>query len=59
MKDNTEWATETLKGAPFWRDGMTPEEYDLEREYLQRHWEELKDGTYLPIWKQRFKTAKP
>ena len=26
----SDWATETLMEAPFWRNGMTPEEYKME-----------------------------
>lgn len=26
----SDWATETLMEAPFWRNGMTPEEYEME-----------------------------
>lgn len=49
-----DWATFQLKEAAFWRDGMTPEEYDEEREYLYHcHWEDFMEGTYLPLWVQR------
>ena len=47
-----EWASETLKEEPFWRDGMTVEEYEKEREYLKNHLEDLRNGTYEPLWKQ-------
>ena len=50
---NREWATGTLKEAPFWREGMTPEEYDTEREYFARHWQAYTKGEYVPLWKQR------
>ena len=30
------WATETLMEAPFWRNGMTPEEYETENRYLSK-----------------------
>ena len=33
MAEN-DWATPSLKEVPFWRDGMSPEEYEVEREYL-------------------------
>ncbi len=49
------WATETLKEAPFWREGMLPEEYDIEREYLAKHWNDLQDGKYIPLWQQHKK----
>lgn len=50
-----DWARGTLKEAPFWRDGMTPEEYDEENLYLQEHWKEYMDNKYVPLWKQREK----
>ena len=48
-----EWATATLKEAPFWRDDMTPEEYDVEREYLANNWDDFTKGKYKPLWKQK------
>ena len=38
MEENEDWATDTLKEAPFWRDGMSPEEYDEEREHLAKNY---------------------
>ena len=52
-RESKDWATETLKEAPFWRDGMTPEEYDEEREYLGKNYTLLQKRTYVPLWKQR------
>lgn len=52
MAENENWATETLKEVPFWRDDMTPEEYDREREYYARNFGRVKAGTYKPLWKQ-------
>jgi len=49
----SDWASPSLKEAPFWRDGMTPEEYDVEREYLGRNYHLLLDGTYEPLWRQK------
>ena len=46
------WATPSLKEAPFWRVGMTPDEYDKEREYFDNHYDEYIRGNYLPMWKQ-------
>ena len=45
----------TIKETPFWRDGMSVEEYEEERNYLMEHWQELRQGTYTPLWKQREK----
>lgn len=54
MENKSDWASFTLREVPFWRDGMTPEEYDEEREYLYRyHWEDFMQGKYLPLWVQR------
>ena len=53
MEEDNKWATETLKEVPFWREGMTPEEYDIEREYFYSHWGEYTRGQYVPLWKQR------
>ena len=39
-----EWATENIKEAPFWVDGMTPQEYDREREYYLRNFKKIKSG---------------
>lgn len=44
MERNKDWATENLKEAPFWVDGMTPEEYDKEREYYLRNYERIRSG---------------
>ena len=46
------WATGTLKEVPFWRDGMTPEEYDIERLYLHTHWDDYTKEFYVPLWRQ-------
>ena len=52
MNKKSDWATYSLMEAPFWRDGMSPEEYDKEREYYYKHLNDVKDGTYLPLWRQ-------
>jgi len=51
VKNN--WAPPTLREMPFWRDGMTPEEFDREREYYYDHYDDLKNGTYKPLWRQK------
>ena len=50
-----DWARSTLKEAPFWRDGMSVEEYEEERDYLNNHCQELLKGTYKPLWQQKNK----
>ena len=37
---------------PFVYEGMTVEEYHKEKEYRGNHLKEVRDGTYLPLWKQ-------
>ena len=37
---------------PFVYEGMTVEEYHKEKEYWGSHLKEVRDGTYLPLWKQ-------
>lgn len=51
-EENRDWATPTLKEVHFWRDGMSPEEYDIEREYMAKNWDKVREGTYVPLWKQ-------
>lgn len=52
-EDSKDWATASLKEVPFWREDMSPEEYDIEREYLARNWSKVREGTYIPLWKQK------
>lgn len=52
---SNEWATLTIKEVPFWRDGMTPEEYDKERTYFYENFDSYKKGTYIPLWQQENK----
>ncbi len=53
MEEDKDWATPTLKEVPFWRDDMTPEEYEVEREYWARNFGLLRQGLYKPLWKQK------
>lgn len=52
MEGDKEWATASLKEVPFWRDGMSVEEYEKEREYYYKHIDDVKAGTYKPLWKK-------
>ena len=48
-----DWATNTMKHNPWWRDNMSPDEYDKEREYYFKNFDSLvKNGKYTPLWKQ-------
>ncbi len=49
------WATGTLKEAPYWREGMSPEEYEIERDYFNAHIEDFYKGIYVPLWKQKIR----
>ena len=53
MAKHSEWATYGMMEAPFWRNDMSPEEYDREQEYFYRHLDDWKNGTYIPVWKQQ------
>ena len=46
------WASGTIKEVPFWREDMTPEEYEKERTYLMEHWSDYMKNQYTPLWKQ-------
>lgn len=34
MKKQSDWASYVMMEEPFWRNDMTPEEFELERAYL-------------------------
>lgn len=57
MEDENEktWASATLREVPFWRKDMSPEEYDIEREYYAKNFDLVKKGLYVPLWKQKQK----
>lgn len=38
---------------PFIRQDMTLEEFDEELKYLGEHYEDYRNGNYLPLWKQK------
>ena len=39
-----EWANAMIKENPYFVEGMTPEEYDKEREYYLRNYEKIRSG---------------
>ena len=53
MEEDRNWATPTLKEVPFWRDDMSPEEYDKEREYYAKNFHLVREGLYVPLWKPK------
>lgn len=52
VDDENDWATPTLKEYPFWREGMSSLEYENERIYYYKHFKDVENGTYKPLWKQ-------
>lgn len=46
-----DWATSGIKEAPYWQEGMSPEEYDREREYYLKNYEDIRSGRvkYIPL----------
>lgn len=52
MGKKNSWATALMMEYPFWRDDMTPEEFDEECEYYLKNFELVKNGEYVPLWKQ-------
>ena len=52
MEDD-KWITPTMKEAPFYYEGITPEEYDIENIYYQSHFDEYLNNKYKPLWKQK------
>lgn len=50
---NYEEFSPTLKEAPYYHDGMTFEEYDIEREYYLKNLDLVHEGKYVPLWKQK------
>ena len=51
-----DWATPLMKEFPFWRDGMSPEEFDIEREHFYKWFNDVRENgwkLYAPLWKQK------
>lgn len=51
-EDNS-WATPGMREAPFWREGMTIDEYFEENDYLYMNFEKLQHGEYKTLYEQR------
>ena len=54
----SDWATPNQKEAPYWRKGMSIEEYEAERTYFFQHLKEFSNFTYQPMWKQKINNGK-
>ena len=48
-----DWASPMIKEYPFWRENMSPEEFDIERDYFYKNFEDYKKRKYKPLWMQR------
>lgn len=58
MAENN-WAPHSVREVPFWRNDMSPEEYEVERTYYyQNYYTTVRTGEYLPLWKQKTATQK-
>lgn len=44
MEKGSEWASSIIKENPYFVEGMTPEEYDKEREYYLNNYEKIVRG---------------
>ncbi len=53
MGENKDWSNASLREVPYWRDGMSIEEYEKERDYYYRNIKNFWNGTYVPLWKQK------
>lgn len=51
-EQNKNWAPHSVREVPFWRDGMSPEEYEVERRYYYDNYDLVKQRKYMPLWKQ-------
>lgn len=51
MEDEN-WATPSLTEASYWRNGMSPIEYEMEREFFLNNIELWGTPEYMPVWKQ-------
>ncbi len=57
LMDKNNWATSMIKENPYYVDGMTPEEYDREREYYLRNFEKIRSGE-MKYDSKEYKTRK-
>jgi hypothetical protein len=54
LNNASNWASLEMKKNPWWRDDMSPEEYDAEREYYVKNFDNLVvNGLYKPLWQQK------
>ncbi|MGI5891242.1 MAG: hypothetical protein ACOX7H_00705 [Bacillota bacterium] len=50
---NKPWYSPPMMENPFFHPDITPEEYDVERAYFVKHWDNYKRGLYKLLWKQQ------
>ena len=46
----SDWARGTIKEVPFWREDMSVEEYEEERNYLNQHWTDYMNNRYAVLY---------
>lgn len=49
LMDKSDWASCTFMEAPYWRDGMTPAEYEVERFHFETSYDEYRKGSYKTL----------
>ena len=42
-----------MREYPFYRKGMSLEDWKAERKYMSDHLKDVRSGKYKPLWKQR------
>ena len=54
MVKQSDWASYGMMEQPFWRNDMTPEEYEIERAYLVNIFNRGRKAIveYKPLWRQ-------
>ena len=53
MENKEDWATFSMKEYIFWRNGMTPEEFEDEQLYYWKMCASRRMDEYVPLWKQK------
>lgn len=51
--ERSDWATKNEREMPFWREDMTVDEYIAEHRYFYMNLKKFREGTYVPLWKQK------
>lgn len=52
-ESKSNWATASMREFIFWKEGMTPEEFEKEYQHYYNMVSEGKRKEYKPLWKQK------